>query len=134
MPKIFRFYILHCVIGFAAAAVFISALLWFNVANLSKFLAGGRLGLHQDDEPQHASPLVMSISIGSSAIFRAGSLKLTINEGDIILFDRLTQHSVSDIEGERYNITFRSWNDVPYYNLQDHLYKPHLESQEEKKE
>ena len=45
MPKIFRFYILHCVIGFAAAAVFISALLWFNVANLWHLISISAVGL-----------------------------------------------------------------------------------------
>ena len=34
MPIIFRFYIKHCLIGFAVSAVFVSGLLWFNVANL----------------------------------------------------------------------------------------------------
>ena len=45
MPKIFRFYILHCVIGFAAAAVFIATLLWFNVANLWHLISTSDVGL-----------------------------------------------------------------------------------------
>ena len=34
MPKIVRMYIIHVLIGFALAALFVAMLLWFNVANL----------------------------------------------------------------------------------------------------
>lgn len=34
MPKLIRFYIRHCTIGFAAAGVFVGMLLWFDIANL----------------------------------------------------------------------------------------------------
>ena len=45
MPRIFRFYIFHCVIGFAVAAGFVAALLWFNVANLWHLIRGSDIGL-----------------------------------------------------------------------------------------
>lgn len=34
MPKLIRFYIRNCAIGFAAAGVFVTILMWFNIANL----------------------------------------------------------------------------------------------------
>ncbi len=34
MPKLVRMYIRHVLIGYALSGVFVSALLWFNVANL----------------------------------------------------------------------------------------------------
>jgi len=34
MPKLVRLYIVNCAIGFAAAAVFVGMLLWFDIANL----------------------------------------------------------------------------------------------------
>ena len=34
MPDLVRLYIRHTLIGFAAAAVFVALLFWFNVANL----------------------------------------------------------------------------------------------------
>ncbi len=34
MPKLIRFYIRNCAIGFAAAGAFVALLLWFNIANL----------------------------------------------------------------------------------------------------
>ena len=45
MPKIFRFYILHCLIGFAISAVFIAGLLYLNVANLWQLIRGSDVGL-----------------------------------------------------------------------------------------
>ncbi len=38
MPQIARFYMRHCLIGFAVAAVFVALLLWFNVANLAHLI------------------------------------------------------------------------------------------------
>lgn len=34
LPKLVREYIKHVLIGFAASAVFVTMLLWFNIANL----------------------------------------------------------------------------------------------------
>jgi hypothetical protein len=38
MPEPIRFYIRNVLIGFAVAAVFVAALLWFNVANLTHLI------------------------------------------------------------------------------------------------
>ena len=45
MPVIVRFYIKHCLIGFAISAGFIAALLYFNVANLWHLISGSDIGL-----------------------------------------------------------------------------------------
>ena len=45
MPRIVRFYIMHCVIGFTVAAVFTGAILWFNVANLWHLISSSDIGL-----------------------------------------------------------------------------------------
>lgn len=44
MPKIARFYIMHCIIGFTAAAAFTGLILWFNVANLWHLISGSDIG------------------------------------------------------------------------------------------
>lgn len=44
MPKIIRFYIMQCVIGFIVAAMFTAALLWFNVANLWHLISTSDIG------------------------------------------------------------------------------------------
>lgn len=45
MPVIFRFYIKHCLIGFALSAVFIAGLMWLNVANLWHLISTSDIGL-----------------------------------------------------------------------------------------
>ncbi|MGJ8618170.1 MAG: hypothetical protein ACSHWS_15105 [Sulfitobacter sp.] len=45
MPKIFRFYIFHCVIGFAISALFVGALLYLNIANLWHLISTSDIGL-----------------------------------------------------------------------------------------
>ncbi|MEI4260952.1 hypothetical protein [Roseovarius sp. D0-M9] len=45
MPKIARFYILHCTIGFALSALFTIALLWLNVANLWHLISTSDIGV-----------------------------------------------------------------------------------------
>jgi hypothetical protein len=45
MPKLIKFYIVNCLIGFAISAAFTAALLWFNVANLWHLIAGSDIGL-----------------------------------------------------------------------------------------
>ena len=45
MPKIFRFYILHCVIGFGVSALFVATLLYLNVANLWHLISTSDIGL-----------------------------------------------------------------------------------------
>lgn len=44
MPKIIRFYITHCVLGFVAAGVFTAALMYFNVANLWHLISTSDIG------------------------------------------------------------------------------------------
>lgn len=45
MPKIIRFYILHCVIGFALAAAFTAVILWINLANLWHLVSTSDIGV-----------------------------------------------------------------------------------------
>jgi hypothetical protein len=44
MPKLIRFYILHCLIGFAIAGAFTGAVLWFNVANIGHLVSSSPIG------------------------------------------------------------------------------------------
>ena len=45
MPKLIRLYIIQVVAGFGVSAVFVAALLWFNVANLWHLVSGSDIGL-----------------------------------------------------------------------------------------
>ncbi|MAQ83009.1 MAG: hypothetical protein CMH12_07245 [Maritimibacter sp.] len=45
MPQLVRFYIRHTLIGFAIAAAFVAALLWFNVANLWHLVTHSDVGV-----------------------------------------------------------------------------------------
>ena len=45
MPKLIRLYILQVVSGFGLSALFVGALLWFNVANLWGLISGSDIGL-----------------------------------------------------------------------------------------
>jgi len=48
VPELIRMYIRHVAIGFAIAAVFVAALLWFNVVNLRELVmatSGGWLAV-----------------------------------------------------------------------------------------
>ncbi|MBD3662535.1 hypothetical protein [Sulfitobacter aestuariivivens] len=45
MPRIVRFYIMHCIIGFAIAAAFVAALLWTNTANLWHLISTSDIGV-----------------------------------------------------------------------------------------
>ena len=45
MPVIIRFYIKHCIIGFAVSANFIGALMFFNVANLWHLISTSDIGI-----------------------------------------------------------------------------------------
>ncbi|MGC1495913.1 MAG: hypothetical protein WA790_08890 [Sulfitobacter sp.] len=44
MPTIFRFYIRHCLIGFAISGVFTGLLMYFNVANLWHLISTSDIG------------------------------------------------------------------------------------------
>jgi hypothetical protein len=45
MPKLIRFYILNCVIGFAVAGIFTGAIMWFNVGNLWHLVSTSNIGI-----------------------------------------------------------------------------------------
>ncbi|MBY6118390.1 hypothetical protein [Mameliella alba] len=45
MPKLIRLYILQVLAGFGLSAVFVGALLWFNVANLWHLISGSDMGV-----------------------------------------------------------------------------------------
>ena len=45
MPKIMRFYAMHCALGFLVAGVFTAALMYFNVANLWHLISTSDIGL-----------------------------------------------------------------------------------------
>lgn len=45
MPKLIRFYIINCIIGFTVSAVFVGAIMWFNVANLWQLVSGSDIGI-----------------------------------------------------------------------------------------
>ena len=45
MPRIFRFYIRHCLIGFAISGIFTALLMYFNVANLWHLISTSDIGL-----------------------------------------------------------------------------------------
>lgn len=45
MPQLVRMYIKHTIIGFILSAVFVSMLLWFNVANLWHLVSGSSAGI-----------------------------------------------------------------------------------------
>lgn len=44
MPKLVRLYIKHTIFGFILSAIFVSLLLWFNVANLWHLVSGSSAG------------------------------------------------------------------------------------------
>lgn len=96
-------------------------------ACLVNYYAGAaKMGLHQDrDEEDFAAPVV-SVSLGDTAIFRAGgrarsdpTVKYVLKSGDVIVLggeDRLAFHGVDRImpgtsdllaEGGRFNLTLR---------------------------
>jgi len=44
MPKLVRLYIKHTIFGFILSGIFVSLLLWFNVANLWHLISGSSAG------------------------------------------------------------------------------------------
>ena len=44
MPKLVKLYITHVFIGFAVAALFVGALLYFNIANLGHLIGSSDIG------------------------------------------------------------------------------------------
>lgn len=102
----------------------------FNVCNISKYETGGALATHQDDETNHANDCIASVSFGAPATFTLGKRNdpvhqaIRLEDGDLIFFDRNTPHSIRDVEGERLNFTFRTWNDVAYWNREGVEFPP----------
>lgn len=45
MPSLVRLYILQVFLGFGLSAIFVAALMWFNVANLRHLVSGSDVGL-----------------------------------------------------------------------------------------
>ncbi len=45
MPRIVRFYVKHCLIGFGVAAAFIGGMLYFDVAGLWHLISGSDIGV-----------------------------------------------------------------------------------------
>lgn len=45
MPKLIRFYIINCIIGFIVAGIFTAAIMWFNVANLWHLISNSDIGI-----------------------------------------------------------------------------------------
>ncbi|PUB18799.1 hypothetical protein [Yoonia sediminilitoris] len=43
-PNLLRFYIGHCIIGFALSALFVGLLLWLDVAGLRSLIMGSDIG------------------------------------------------------------------------------------------
>lgn len=44
-PNLMRFYLRHCAIGFALSAIFVTLILWRDVAGLGSLIAGSDVGL-----------------------------------------------------------------------------------------
>ena len=88
----------------------------FNAANLALYEAGGSLGLHKDNEPQHARPFIASVSFGATASMLIGKFdKVELRDGDLLLFNRMILHGIGDCKGKRVNVTLRAWSGKPCY-------------------
>lgn len=114
-----------------------------NVASLhmsEEAIKGGALGVHSDDEPQHGSSLITSVSFGASAQFllypfgrsQLPRYEVQLRHGDVLYFDRHIPHAVSEVEGKRVNITFRTWNDAPWWRPEEGMKR--AAAQEKRKE
>ena len=95
----------------------------FNCANINLYPLGtnGSLSRHLDDEPCHASDTIFSVSFGASNKMhfyddkKGKAIKsVTINHGDLVVFDRMTWHSIGSSKhvknvNYRLNVTFRKF-------------------------
>ena len=92
----------------------------FNFVNVNYYPKGtsGRLTVHQDDEKEHASDVIASVSFGSTnnMLFykeRSGKYckKISLEHGDLLLFHRMEWHAVGTSKNLkkdfRLNLTFR---------------------------
>ena len=84
---------------------------YFNVATLTKYGEKGKIPYHCDDEKEHVSDLILSLSIGASAQFIINGHSLTLEDGDVVLFDRMLGHQVPKTDGTRFNVTFRRFKE-----------------------
>jgi alkylated DNA repair protein (DNA oxidative demethylase) len=93
------------------------------------YASSAKMGLHQDKDEEDFSAPVLSVSLGDTAIFRAGgrtrkepTRKFELRSGDVVVLageDRLAYHGVDRIlpgtsdlleEGGRINLTLRRVN------------------------
>lgn len=86
---------------------------------INKYLAGHKLGLHQDNSERNLTAPIISISLGAPGIFQLGGLRrkdpiqeIILKPGDIFIMgdeDRLRFHGFKGIlEGQkRVNLTIR---------------------------
>ena len=44
-PDLMRLYLRHCLVGFLLAAVFVGLILWFDVAQIGRLVAGSDVGI-----------------------------------------------------------------------------------------
>ncbi len=112
-----------------------------NVATMVDDLKGTGVGEHQDDEEEHGNDIIVSISFGSPAVFKWRQSKnevsnsITLEHGDLVIFDRWRWHEVirqedTDQNWNRLNITFRIFN-VPCYGWKgEKKWAPAVDTQE----
>lgn len=113
----------------------------FTLATLTSYEACDQTALitHTDNEPAHAFNCIASASFGADAVFTYGQKgteqTICLQDGDLLIFDRFTPHGVSSVDGDRLNLTFRSWGDLSYFERRGKEYRNQLEqsAQERKK-
>ncbi len=92
---------------------------------INRYVAGARMGLHQDRDERDLSQPIVSVSLGLDATFQFGGatradkpLRLPLQHGDVLVFGgpaRLRFHGVSPLKpgdhprlgAQRFNLTFR---------------------------
>ncbi len=92
---------------------------------INRYQAGAKMSLHQDKDEQDLTQPIVSVSLGTDAVFLFGGLarsdktqRITLRHGDVVVWggpDRLRFHGILPLKsayhpdtGEyRYNLTFR---------------------------
>jgi len=79
---------------------------------VAHYQQGAGVNVHTDQDFGAKSQFILSMSVGGSAkmnLFGKGqsSLSIELHQGDCLLFDLATPHSVGGCEGERWNFTCR---------------------------
>lgn len=86
----------------------------FNVIHCNIYLNGNvGLGGHTDNEPEHKSDDIISLSFGASRVFTLGTERLVLNDGDLVIFNRHIKHSIPkqpSITEPRLSLTFREFH------------------------